>query len=170
MPDRPRLYLIDGYALIYRAFHALGGGAPLRNARGENTGMAKGVIQQVGQQGNFRYFINGKPLDLNNTKEVVEMVRAGTFGGGSVDPMVTMQAAMNLSQSRAEAVKKSLEQYAQESKINVDLSQIVPVGAGILEPIIPMPRNMEEAKENMRVEFRIVKVNPEALAPTDFNF
>ncbi len=43
MPDRPRLYLIDGYALIYRAFHALGGGAPLRNARGENTGMAKGV-------------------------------------------------------------------------------------------------------------------------------
>jgi DNA polymerase I len=43
MPGRPRLYLIDGYALIYRAFHALGGTAPLRNARGENTGMAKGV-------------------------------------------------------------------------------------------------------------------------------
>jgi DNA polymerase-1 len=42
-PARPRLYLIDGYALIYRAFHALGGGAPLRNARGENTGMVKGV-------------------------------------------------------------------------------------------------------------------------------
>ncbi|MEX2180612.1 MAG: DNA polymerase I [Gemmatimonadaceae bacterium] len=44
-PGRPRLYLIDGYALIYRAFHALGGGAPLRNARGENTGMAKGVSE-----------------------------------------------------------------------------------------------------------------------------
>ena len=43
MPGRPRLYLIDGYALIYRSFHALGGSAPLRNARGENTGMAKGV-------------------------------------------------------------------------------------------------------------------------------
>ena len=43
MPGRPRLYLIDGYALIYRAFHALGSAAPLRNARGENTGMAKGV-------------------------------------------------------------------------------------------------------------------------------
>lgn len=134
------------------------------------AGIAKGVIQQVGQQGNFRYFINGKSLDLNNTKQIVEMVRAGTFGGGTVDPMVTMQAAMNLSQSRAEAVKKSLEQYAKESNINIDVSQIVPVGAGILEPIIPKPRNMEEAKENMRVEFRIVKVNPEALAPTDFNF
>ncbi|MBX3134409.1 MAG: DNA polymerase I [Gemmatimonadaceae bacterium] len=44
-PGRPRLYLIDGYALIYRSFHALGGGAPLRNARGENTGMAKGVSE-----------------------------------------------------------------------------------------------------------------------------
>lgn len=43
MPGRPRLYLIDGYALIYRSFHALGGGTPLKNARGENTGMAKGV-------------------------------------------------------------------------------------------------------------------------------
>jgi hypothetical protein len=39
-----------------------------------------------------------------------------------------------------------------------------------MEPVIPKPRNMDEAKENMRVEFRIVKVNPEALAPTDFNF
>jgi DNA polymerase-1 len=46
-PGRPRLYLIDGYALIYRAFHALGGGTPLRNARGENTGMAKGVSDFV---------------------------------------------------------------------------------------------------------------------------
>lgn len=44
-PGRPRLYLIDGYALIYRSFHALGGGTPLRNARGENTGMAKGVSE-----------------------------------------------------------------------------------------------------------------------------
>ena len=43
IPGRPRLYLIDGYALIFRSFHALGGGTPLRNARGENTGMAKGV-------------------------------------------------------------------------------------------------------------------------------
>jgi DNA polymerase-1 len=42
-PGRPRLYLIDGYALIFRAFHALSSVAPLRNARGENTGMIKGV-------------------------------------------------------------------------------------------------------------------------------
>jgi ABC-type nitrate/sulfonate/bicarbonate transport system substrate-binding protein/outer membrane protein OmpA-like peptidoglycan-associated protein len=134
------------------------------------AGTAKGIIQQNGTPGNYRYFMNGKPLDLNNTKEIVELVRAGSFGGGNNDPTVTMQAALTLSKSRAEAVKKSLETFASESSITIDLSQIVPIGAGIMEPVIPKPRNMDEAKENMRVEFRIVKVNPEALAPTDFNF
>lgn len=134
------------------------------------AGMAKGIIQQNGTAGNYRYFMNGKPLDLSRTKEIVDLIKNGSFGGGSNDPAVTMQAALTLSQARAEAVKKSLEKYAKDSGINVDLSQIVPVGAGIMEPVIPKPRNIDEAKENMRVEFRIVKVNPEALTPTDFNF
>jgi hypothetical protein len=134
------------------------------------AGTSKGIIQQNGTQGNYRYFMNGKPLDLNRTKEVVDLIKNGAFGGGNPDPTVTMQAALTLSQARAEAVKKSLEKFAKESGITVDLSQIVPVGAGIMEPVIPKPRNIDEAKENMRVEFRIVKVNPEALTPTDFNF
>jgi hypothetical protein len=50
------------------------------------------------------------------------------------------------------------------------MSQIVPVGAGVIEPVIAKPRNLEEAKENMRVEFRIVRVEAEAIAPSDFNF
>jgi len=134
------------------------------------AGIAKGIIQQNGTQGNYRYFMNGKPLDLSRTKEVVDLIKNGSFGGGNADPAVTMQAALSLSQARAEAVKKSLEKFAKDSGITVDLSQIVPVGAGIMEPVIPKPRNIDEAKENMRVEFRIVKVNPEALTPTDFNF
>jgi DNA polymerase I len=42
--SRPRLYLIDGYALIYRAFFALIS-RPLINARGENTSAAWGVTK-----------------------------------------------------------------------------------------------------------------------------
>ncbi|MEO6067311.1 MAG: DNA polymerase I [Gemmatimonadales bacterium] len=38
----PRLFLIDGYALIYRAHHAFRD-RPLRNARGENTSVPRGV-------------------------------------------------------------------------------------------------------------------------------
>jgi DNA polymerase-1 len=39
----PQLYLIDGYALIYRAFFALIS-RPLRTSRGENTSAAWGVV------------------------------------------------------------------------------------------------------------------------------
>ena len=42
-PTRPRLFLIDGYALIYRAFFALIS-RPLRTAQGENTSAAWGVV------------------------------------------------------------------------------------------------------------------------------
>jgi DNA polymerase-1 len=38
----PRLFLVDGYALIYRAFFAMIG-RPLRTSRGENTSAVWGV-------------------------------------------------------------------------------------------------------------------------------
>jgi DNA polymerase-1 len=40
--DRPRLFLVDGYALIYRAFFAMIG-RPLTTSRGENTSVAWGI-------------------------------------------------------------------------------------------------------------------------------
>ena len=42
LPPAPRLFLVDGYALIYRAFFALGA-QPLRSSRGENTSIARGT-------------------------------------------------------------------------------------------------------------------------------
>jgi DNA polymerase-1 len=42
-PKSPRLFLVDGYALIYRAFFALIS-RPLRTARGENTSAAWGIV------------------------------------------------------------------------------------------------------------------------------
>jgi DNA polymerase-1 len=42
-PAPPRLFLVDGYALIYRAFFALIS-RPLRTSRGENTSAAWGIV------------------------------------------------------------------------------------------------------------------------------
>jgi DNA polymerase-1 len=42
LPESPRLFLVDGYALIYRAFFALIS-RPLRTSRGENTSAAWGI-------------------------------------------------------------------------------------------------------------------------------
>jgi len=44
--DRPRLFLIDGYALIYRAFFAMIS-RPLVSSRGENTSAAFGVTNFI---------------------------------------------------------------------------------------------------------------------------
>jgi DNA polymerase-1 len=54
-PSPPRLFLIDGYALIYRAFFALIS-RPLTTSKGENTSAAWGVV-------NFlqRLFTNHRP-------------------------------------------------------------------------------------------------------------
>jgi DNA polymerase I len=43
-PQSPALFLVDGYALIYRAFYALIA-RPLTTSRGENTSAAYGVVQ-----------------------------------------------------------------------------------------------------------------------------
>ena len=45
-PESPRLFLVDGYALIYRAFYALIS-RPLTTARGENTSAAWGIVNFV---------------------------------------------------------------------------------------------------------------------------
>jgi DNA polymerase I len=46
LPQPPRLFLVDGYALIYRAFFALIS-RPLTTSRGENTSAAWGVVNFV---------------------------------------------------------------------------------------------------------------------------
>ena len=43
LPSAPRLFLVDGYALIYRAFFALIS-RPLTTSRGENTSAAWGIV------------------------------------------------------------------------------------------------------------------------------
>jgi len=41
-PDSPRLFLVDGYALIYRAFFAMIA-RPLTTSKGENTSASWGI-------------------------------------------------------------------------------------------------------------------------------
>jgi hypothetical protein len=137
----------------------------------------KGLITGTGPN----YKFNGKALDMADTKWVVDTVQSTNLAGlnranadGKTvpidDPKTTVAAALALSQTRANNVKKSVEAYAKKKGIFVDLSQIQTQGVGIAEPINPRPRNMNQAKENMRVEFRVVKVNAEKLNEDSFNF
>ncbi len=136
-----------------------------------NAGTAKGIIKRTGTTGNFKYFVNGTVLDLNSTKTIVSMIENGSFDGvKESDPRQTCQAALNLSKKRAEIVVSSIIAYAKTRGLDLQKNQIQPVGVGISEPIIPKPKNADEAKTNMRVEFRLIKVSPEAINNSDFSF
>ncbi|TWT94819.1 hypothetical protein Pla108_36700 [Botrimarina colliarenosi] len=138
------------------------------------AGLSKGILRRTGASGDYRYFLNAggnsRELDLSQMNEMVRLIETGAFEGAADSPQQTMQAALNLSLARAEAVRQAIADYARSRDINVNLSQLQPVGAGISDPVIAKPTNMAEAKQNMRVEFRIVKVNPEALKDSDFDF
>jgi len=135
------------------------------------AGLKKGVLQRSGTSGNWRYAFQGKPLDLTSTAAVVQAVESGAFDGDPEHrPREIMQAALNLSRARAEAVRDSVVEYAKAKGIQIDASQAQPVGVGIREPFIAKPTNMDEAKQNMRVEFRLLRVTAEAASQSDFNF
>lgn len=135
------------------------------------AGMARGALKRVGSQGNYSYSLNGKPLDLNSTVELTRLIETGAFDGApDSNPRETMQAALNLSRSRAEAVLDSIIEYAKSKGLTIDKTQVQPVGVGIREPFVAKPSNMDEAKKNMRVEFRIVRVAAEATTQSDFDF
>lgn len=134
------------------------------------AGMEKGEIKRSGSPGQYSYFLNGQPLDVKNTREIARLIEAGSFTGASINPRDTMGAAMALSISRANRVKEKIEKYTKDQGINLDLSQIKPMGKGIMEPVIPKPKNEQEAMKNMRVEFRLIKVAAEAIQSSDFDY
>ena len=135
------------------------------------AGMQKGVLKRSGTQGNYSYSLNGQPLDLGSTSTLTRLIENGAFDGiAEANPRDTMQSALNLSRSRAEAVRDSVIEFAKSKGVQIDRSQIQPAGVGIREPFVAKPANMEQAKQNMRVEFRVVRVPAEATKPTDFDF
>jgi len=139
------------------------------------AGMQKGIITRTGESEanggkGYTYYLRGKELDLNQTDALVREIQQGNFTGASENPNQVMQAALNLSLTRSEAIKDAILEFAKAQGINLDPSQIQPQGVGIREPIVAKPTSMEEAQQNMRVEFRLIKVPAEALNASDFDF
>lgn len=136
------------------------------------TGLSKGFLKRTGTRGNYKYFFNGKPFSLENTAELIRLIDQRKFDDSSdvENPFQVMRAALKLSEQRGEAVKQSIIDYARSKNARIDIDQIVPVGVGIKEPIIPKPTSPSEAAENRRVEFALIKVSAEAVTASDFDF
>ncbi len=136
------------------------------------TGLQSGILKRTGTRGNYRYFMSGKSFSLEDTGELIRLIEQKKFDDGTdvESPYQVMRAALKLSEQRGEAVKQAIINYARQKNARIDTEQIVPVGVGIKEPIIPKPTSPTEAAENRRVEFALIKVSAEAVAASDFDF
>ena len=54
---------------------------------------------------------------------------------------------------------------AARDNVPLDLRWVSTVSVGVAEPVVPHPRNADDAAKNRRVEFRIYKVSPDELSP-----
>jgi outer membrane protein OmpA-like peptidoglycan-associated protein len=77
---------------------------------------------------------------------------------------------LNLSKERAEAVRDAIIQFAKDKEYLLDAKQIAPTGVGISKPLIAKPANPQQAEQNMRVEFKLMRVSAEAAKASDFDF
>ena len=134
-------------------------------------GLANGVLKRTGSSGRYKYFYNGGEIDPTDMEAVARLIATGAFDHPPEHrPGAVMQKALNLSVQRAEAVKRAIAGYAERSGKRLDLSALTPTGAGVADPVIPKPQSLAQARENMRVEFRIVRVDAEVLGPDEFDF
>lgn len=135
------------------------------------AGMQKGILQRNGSQGNYQYSINGKPFTIENMNEVIQAIDAGMFSDvQGHNPKETCAAAMTLSLHRADNFVNSLKKWCDDNHYPFDKSQVRPQGVGIREPFIAKPKNYDEALRNMRVEFRLIRVDAEVKNDSTFDY
>ncbi|MDO8424962.1 MAG: hypothetical protein Q7T01_00375 [bacterium] len=135
------------------------------------AGLETGVLERRGEGAAKRYFVSGRELALTSTADVVATIQRGTFDKAkSAKPRELMLAARNLSQQRADEVRSAIVAHASKSGKHLDANQIQAQGVGVLEPLVPVPRSMDDVTQNTRVEFALVRVSAEATTSADFEY
>ena len=184
LPESPRLFLIDGYALIYRAFFALIS-RPLTTSKGENTSAAWGVV-------NFlqRLFANHHPdyvgwvhdsgLSFRHetypaykaTREKLTEELQADFNRGMERISEILDAfqipVLSLKGYEADDVIGTLATQCQKAGLNVvivsgdkDFQQLVRQGVWLLNPGRGGPANVEEQWVGLENASERLGVTPE---------
>ena len=103
----------------------------------------------------------GAVVYVEGHSDPLGVLRAKKQGNKRAEVNQMVQVAKNLSQKRAEAVKKAFIDYCVSRDVWVDDSQFIPLGLGITTPKYNPPRTEEEWKANRRVVFRIKQIEAE---------
>ena len=166
-PPAPALYLVDGYALIYRAFYAMIA-RPLTTSRGENTSAAWGVVnflRLLHQNHHPRYlgwvhdsgtsFRKETFPEYKATREKLSEDLQSDFDRGMERICDLLEAyrvpILSLPGYEADDVLGSLARQAVEQQVPVvivsgdkDFQQLVRPGVWLLNPGRGGPANVEE--------------------------
>lgn len=167
LPKSPRLFLIDGYALIYRAFFALIS-RPLTTSRGENTSAAWGIanfLQRLLATHKPEYlgWVHDSGLSFRHeqypaykaTREKLTEELQSDFDRG-MERVCTLLTAydipiLSLAGYEADDVIGTLVRQANERELNVvvvsgdkDFQQLVRPGVWLLNPGRGGPASVEE--------------------------
>ncbi|MHB8837429.1 MAG: DNA polymerase I [Gemmatimonadaceae bacterium] len=156
-PPAPRLFLVDGYALIYRAFFALGQ-QPLRSSRGENTSIARGTNDFIARliekhKPEYLGWVHDKGLSFRHelypeykaTRERLEAEQQVDFDDGvtRVEELLAGYKipVLSLDGYEADDVIGTIARQAEHAGVNVvivsgdkDFAQLVRPGVWILNP------------------------------------
>jgi hypothetical protein len=129
----------------------------------------EGQLKAEGVAPNRKYTLkDGTELKLEDTAKLLKLVRESNFSGAANDPKRTLKEVEELSNKRAETVRKAVLDFAKDKNLRLDPSQLRPVGVGVNEPVVAVPRNAEQFAKNRRVEFRIIKVPAEAVSEVSY--
>lgn len=104
----------------------------------------------------------GAVITVEGHSDPMEYLRKKKQGEQEVVLSRIMQAAKNLSYSRANAVRDEIIDYSRKRGITLDPNQFATIGLGITRPVYEVPKTEKEWLENMRVEFRIIQVEAES--------
>src|SRR6195952_5685097 len=168
LPTSPRLFLIDGYALIYRAFFALIS-RPLTTSRGENTSAAWGIVnflQRLTQvhQPDYLGWVHDSGLSFRHerypaykaTREKLTDELQADFDRGMERICQVLEAShipiLSLKGFEADDVIGTLARQGVEAGMNVvvvsgdkDFQQLVRPGVWLLNPGRGGPASVEES-------------------------
>ena len=166
-PAAPRLFLVDGYALIYRAFFALIS-RPLTTARGENTSAAWGVVNFLqrllaSHRPEYLGWVHDSGLSFRHerypaykaTREKLTDELQSDFDTGMERICQLLEAyripILSLKGYEADDVIGTLARQGVEQRVNVvivsgdkDFQQLVQPGVWLLNPGRGGPASVEE--------------------------
>ncbi|CAM2010484.1 ABC transporter substrate-binding protein [Acanthopleuribacter pedis] len=103
----------------------------------------------------------GSLIVVEGHSDPLGILRAREKGKTPVEVRQMEQKAKNLSLERSKSVRQAFLSFAAHNKMQVDESQFVSVGLGVVSPKFSPPRTKEEWAANRRVVFRIKQVEAE---------